>query len=432
MTVSSTSNRKTFTGDGVTAAFGTSPVVFFDEGDLTIYTVVTATGVATQKTITTHYTVSGGAGSTGTVTMLTAPAVGETLVIVRELDLVQEVDFVNNEATDAEVAEDALDKLTMMAQQLSARLDRSFVLPDSDVSGASTEVPTPSASKLIGWDSAGTALTNYAAASIADTIVPTAFMETLLDDANAAAARATLDAQQDVFTTRGDLVRAGASGVAERVALGANNKILKSDGTDVVWGDDVAASETVAGNVEIATQAEVNAMTDTGRALTPNHNKIVLGTEQATTSGTAIDFTGIPAGVRRITIEFVGVSTNGTSPFIVQLGDAGGIENTGYIGAASTVTSAAAAASASSTAGFSLNHFMRAAGVYSGVLELSLENAAAFTWVSSGNLGDSATPEMHTSAGSKSLSAELTQLRITTAGGTAAFDAGAINISYER
>jgi hypothetical protein len=160
MTVSSELNRKEYAGNGATVAFATSPVVFFDEADLQVYVVVDATGVATLKTISTHYTVSGGDGSTGTVTMLTAPATGETLVIVRNLEMVQEVDLVNNDASDAEVIEDALDKLTMMAQQNSARLDRSFVLPDSDTSGASTEIPAPEASTVIGWNSAGDALEN--------------------------------------------------------------------------------------------------------------------------------------------------------------------------------------------------------------------------------------------------------------------------------
>ena len=53
--------------------------------------------------------------------------------------------------------------------------------------------------------------------------------------ASAATTRATLDAQQDVFTTRGDLVRAGVSGVAERLPLGANGYVLTSDGTDAAW-----------------------------------------------------------------------------------------------------------------------------------------------------------------------------------------------------
>ena len=223
MTVSSTTNRKEYLGDGSTVAFSTSPVVFFDNGDLSVYLVVTATGVATLQTLTTHYTVSGGSGSTGVVTMITAPTSAQTLVIVRNMTPTQAVDFVNNEATDAEVAEDALDKLTMIAQQLSVRLDRAVSLADGDVTGADLEMATPAASKLIGWDSTGLALTSYPAASIADTIIPTAFVETLLDDESAAVARATLDVPSNaeavlatLGTAAGDTAEWTASGVVAR------------------------------------------------------------------------------------------------------------------------------------------------------------------------------------------------------------------------
>ena len=239
MTVSSTTNRKEYTGDGATVTFATSPVVFFDEGDLTVYKVVTATGAATLQTLTTDYTVSGGSGSTGTVTMVVAPTSAQTLVIVRELDLVQEVDFVNNEATDAEVSEDALDKLTLMAQQLDAKIDRSARLADSDVSGASVELPTPSANKLLAWNSGGTALENKAAADVPLTAV-SSFIDTLLDDATAAAARATLligtkssvasATTPDIWTGTGSLIdytgTATATGFAAAPQAGAGRELL--------------------------------------------------------------------------------------------------------------------------------------------------------------------------------------------------------------
>src|SRR5574341_1141008 len=65
---------------------------------------------------------------------------------------------------------------------------------------------------------------------------------------------------------------------------------------------------------------------------------LTLGTEQVSTSGTSIDFTSIPAWVQKITIEFVGVSTNGTADMLIQIGDSGGIETTGYGGANVLIT----------------------------------------------------------------------------------------------
>jgi hypothetical protein len=156
----------------------------------------------------------------------------------------------------------------------------------------------------------------------------------------------------------------------------------------------------------------------------------VLGTEQATTSGTSIDFTNIPSWVKRITIQFVGVSTNGTNNWLIQVGDSGGVEDTAYLGAGSQVQNANSTSAAAFTAGFGLD-LASAAAVVHGTVTLMLEDAAAFTWVASGVLARSDTAGQVFTAGSKSLSAALDRVRITTAGGTDTFDAGAINVLYE-
>lgn len=152
-----------------------------------------------------------------------------------------------------------------------------------------------------------------------------------------------------------------------------------------------------------------------------------ISAEQATTSGTSIDFTGIPAGVRRITIMLVGVSTNGTSNPLIQLGDAGGVETSGYLGSGSTMTSVVS--SSNFTTGFGILA-ASAAAVMHGTVELSLQDAANFTWVATGIIGASNGAATLTTAGSKSLSAELTRVRVTTVGGVDTFDAGAIAIGY--
>lgn len=154
---------------------------------------------------------------------------------------------------------------------------------------------------------------------------------------------------------------------------------------------------------------------------------ITLATEQASTSGTSIDFTGIPAGVKRITIMFKGVSKVGTAALYVQIGDAGGIEITGYISAVSHI----GVSNQGEIAAFQVTGgTLVAADTYSGKAELDLENAASFSWVLNSSIASS-NSAMHVSAGSKSLSAELDRVRITTEGGTDTFDLGAINISYE-
>jgi hypothetical protein len=154
-----------------------------------------------------------------------------------------------------------------------------------------------------------------------------------------------------------------------------------------------------------------------------------LGTEQATTSGTSIDFTGIPGDTSYIAINLVGVSTNGTSKTIIQLGDSGGFETTGYLGATGNMSSAAQNV-ANFTDGLALTNSAAAADVMHGIAIFKLEDATNNTWVGSwqGSLSNAALLMEGTS--SKSLSSTLTQIRITTQGGTNTFDAGEVNIIY--
>jgi len=74
------------------------------------------------------------------------------------------------------------------------------------------------------------------------------------------------------------------------------------------------------------------ALTLDGSASVTINNGAVLGitsgTAVASTSGTSIDFTGIPSWVKRITVMFDVVSTNGSAIILIQLGDSGGIETT--------------------------------------------------------------------------------------------------------
>lgn len=398
MTVSSTTNRKTFTGDGVTVAFGTSPVVFFDDVDLLVYLVVISTGVATLQTITTHYTVTGGDGTTGTVTMVTAPSTLQKLVIVRSVAATQGSDLVNNDSSDAEVIEDALDRLTMIAQQNTTNAARTLRQPASDPTDID-ELPTyvDRASKYLAFDADGEPV---ATAGTTSDLVATAFIETLLDDASAAAARTTLgavatgtDVPLSTFTTAGDVVQATGAGVVARLGIGTARQVLavNSGATAAAWSD-----------------------------------KITLAAEQASTSGTAITFGSIPAGVKKITVMLNGVSTNGTSAYLIRLGDAGGLEATGYVGTCSTE----AGAMTTYDTGFMIASAPQAAATYTGVFTLYLQDAANFTWNGMGMLARSAAANLFTSTGSYALSAELTQLAITSVTPDT-FDAGAISIQYE-
>lgn len=156
---------------------------------------------------------------------------------------------------------------------------------------------------------------------------------------------------------------------------------------------------------------------------------ITLGTEVATTSGTSIDFTGIPAGVKRITVMFKGVSTNSTSNLLVQLGDSGGVETSSYVGSTSITTTGANAINFST--GFLISQQRQAGWADHGIMTILLMDSATNTWVNSSSVGIVGIAGTQQGSGSKSLSATLDRIRLTTVNGTSTFDAGSINISYE-
>lgn len=155
---------------------------------------------------------------------------------------------------------------------------------------------------------------------------------------------------------------------------------------------------------------------------------MVQGTAQASTSGTSIDFTSLPTGIKSIVVSFVGVSTNGTDNILIQLGDSGGVETSGYLGSASRATTAVTAENP--TTGFAAVIVNAAASVWHGAITLSLVNAATFTWTAAGMTGNSTAGQTCFVAMSKSLSAVLDRVRITTVSGVDTFDAGSINIQY--
>ncbi len=152
---------------------------------------------------------------------------------------------------------------------------------------------------------------------------------------------------------------------------------------------------------------------------------IVLATPQATTSGTSIDFTAIPSGVRRITLMFDGVSTSGISNLLVQLGDSGGVENTGYVAGGWTQ----GGVFTDFTAGFGIVGGA-AANIGSGAITLTLLNSSTNMWTCNGQVRLSTTTAAEL-AGAKATSAVLDRIRLTTVNGTDTFDAGNLNIAYE-
>ena len=168
----------------------------------------------------------------------------------------------------------------------------------------------------------------------------------------------------------------------------------------------------------------------TGTVVANNVNSaIVSGTAVASTSGTSIDFTSIPSWVKRVTVMFSGVSTNGTSQRQVQLGTTSGLETTSYTSSGFGWTGGTNGSS--STTGILFDGLNPAAATaYNAVMIIN--SFGSNTWVASClTAATTGTVQQFMTTGAKTLSATLDRVRITTVNGTDTFDAGSINILYE-
>ena len=161
--------------------------------------------------------------------------------------------------------------------------------------------------------------------------------------------------------------------------------------------------------------------------------RITQGTAVASTSGTSIDFTGLPAWVKKITVMFNAVSLSGASTFRIQLGT--GVTPTyttsGYVTFGVTFAAAGLGA-ATDTGGFPIGQNQTAAGVTTYGGNCMITNVTGNTWSYMAICGGSSTTNGGLlGGGSVPLGAVLTAVRVTTINGTDTFDAGSINILYE-
>jgi hypothetical protein len=171
-------------------------------------------------------------------------------------------------------------------------------------------------------------------------------------------------------------------------------------------------------------------LTSPAIAGTPTGVGVLTAGTSVSASGTSVDFTSIPSWVKRITVMLSGVSTNGSSIMLLQLGDSGGVETTGYSG---STQYAASYVAFSSYAGVPLDtaSTVAAGTVRSGSIVFTLLDASTNLWSVFGGLGLTTATALILPAGTKALSATLDRVRITTVNGTDTFDAGSINILYE-
>ena len=164
-----------------------------------------------------------------------------------------------------------------------------------------------------------------------------------------------------------------------------------------------------------------------GVALDSIKNSLMfLETAKATTSGTSIDFTGIPSWAKKITVLFNGVSLNGTANYLIQIGS-GSVETTGYVSTSIITTNAASSAGTNSTSGF-LVYGANAANVVTGHMILTL--VGSNLWIGS-HSGLVNTTTIVGGGGNKTASSTIDRIRLTTSNGTDTFDNGSVNILIE-
>ena len=404
MTISST-NRKAgpFAGNDVTVAF---PFAFkvFDVADVlvvftSLLTVESALEIGTDYSVSLNSNQDSNPG--GTVTLVSALSTGTKVTLTSAVESQQPVALTNQGGFYPRVINDALDRLTILVQQLAEQVSRSVKIGIS--SSASPD-------EMLADISAAAEISQAAAIT-------------------AAAAALAAEAAADAITLPIPVASGGTGSTSvenARTALDVPSKT--GSGASGTWG--VSISGTAASATAIADGAVSSAAKIADNIITPTKltQKLTLGTV-ATASGVAVDFTGIPAWVKRITVMGSAVSTNGSSLEMIQLGDSGGVEATGYESNTSALTGSALTSNI--TTGLMINNGTGAGNTIDFVASIVLINPATNTWVFSCNSNFRGVAQIQVSAGAKSLSAPLDRVRVTMFNGTDTFDAGSVNILFE-
>lgn len=162
MTISNRLNRTTLLGNGISTEV---PVEFpfHSVDDLVVIETILATGAQTIKALTTHYTVTGAQDALGhyptggSVVMVSAPASTVSITVYRDVAALQQVVLVENEKIPVKASiESPLDRLTMIAQRLIDRVDRTMTQPDGDSANiGNLPAKVVRASRYLGFDGDG-------------------------------------------------------------------------------------------------------------------------------------------------------------------------------------------------------------------------------------------------------------------------------------
>ena len=225
MTVTTSAARVVHNGNGTTIEFAV-PFRFLENSHVAVF-LRNASGAQTQWMENTQYTLAGAdEPGGGTLTVITTPtdhtpANGEKLVALRAVPITQETDYVENDPFPAETHERALDKLTMVNQEQTERLNRTFTIPETDTQAGDFVLPgdVARANTFLAFDALGNP--TVAAGTSGNLNPVSAFMDSLLTAANAASARTQLGA-----TTTGDALFTAADAAAAAAVIGIDDEAI--------------------------------------------------------------------------------------------------------------------------------------------------------------------------------------------------------------
>tara|TARA_R110000823_G_scaffold55984_2_gene136445 strand:- start:481 stop:1686 length:1206 start_codon:yes stop_codon:yes gene_type:complete len=250
--------------------------------------------------------------------------------------------------------------------------------------------------------------------------------------ANTTLAAKAITASTTLSVTGVTTVQAGTAALPAITTTGDTNTGIFFPAADTIAfseGGAEAMRIDSSGNLLVGTTTQA-----TGALLTVNGSikgTITSGTVVASTSGTSIDFTSIPSWVKRITVMFQNLSAAGVnSRLLIQLGDSGGIENTGYV-STGAYTTGGAGTSNSETTGYVLDNGGGQPSLFvTGTAVITLLDPSTNLWVAT-HVAEMTSSYVMIGGGRKTLSGTLDRVRITSVNGTNTFDSGSINIMYE-
>ena len=200
-----------------------------------------------------------------------------------------------------------------------------------------------------------------------------------------------------------------------------NNIVLTSD------GDIQIARALGLGGATYGTSGQV--LTSAGSGAVPTWataTNLTRGTAAATTSGTEVDFTTLPSGIRKITLVLDSVSINTTDNVFVRLSTGGTFATTGYESQSMRIQNASTSAAVTDTTQFVIISNDNASRLWTG--SFTWHNITGNTWVMSGNCNTDGDARAVVCSGRIALGGTLDGLRMRTAG---TYDGGQINIFYE-